>query len=411
LTAAGLATGLSNLVFNIVAARASGAERYGGIGTLLSLVTVASYLGIATAYAVARRTAIHELNPRFILGRAARTMVPWFACVLPLLFASGPISDFLQLPSALPAAIAVGIVLLMLVGSLANGVLVGCRRFKLVAALNIGAAATRVLLGLSLPGIMDTTDAALVATLIPTALVCISAILLVLRIGRSERIPKTLPDAAKRDEVSRGLPRDSIAGALGAMALWAVWAAPLVGARHDLSASDSGRFAAAQVLASAVLYVVAPVTVAFFPTISKHRDASAVMVGVLLSAILALLGTAALVLLGPLTMTRLYGVQFSTTRGLLLELGLSATCVAVATFALWASRARHGRTYGVTVIAVVALALEAGAGTLFHPRAGLLAIGPSGALVVATVVGQLSVAVLRRRAPTLLGRSAAPSST
>jgi O-antigen/teichoic acid export membrane protein len=406
LTVAGLATGLSNLIFNVVAARASGAERYGGIGTLLALISVASYLGIATTYAVARRTAIHELDPRFILRGAARTMVPWFACLLPVLIAIGPISDFLQLPSALPTGLAVCTVLVMLVGSLANGILVGCRRFRLVAALNIGAAVTRVLLGLVLPGIFDATDAALVATLIPIALVCVTAILLVLRIGAFERTATAMPTAAARENASRGLPRESIAGAFGAMALWAVWAAPLVGARHGLSTADSGRFAAAQVLASAVLYVVAPVTVAFFPTISKHRDSKALMIGMLLSGLLAVTGATALALFGPLFMTTVYGAQFATTRGLFLELGLSAMCVAVATFALWALRARHGRAFGVTVIAVVALALEAAAWAWWSPRAGVLAVGPSAALLVATALTLLLFAGFRRRLPTVLRRSA-----
>ena len=179
LTVAGLATGASNLVFNIVVARASGAERYGGIGTLLSLVTVASYLAIGTGYAVARRTAIHGWNPRFVLGGSARRMVPWFVCLVPVLIAVGPISEFLHLPSRLPAVIALGTVLTMLTGSLATGVLIGCRRFRLVAGLNIGSALTRVLLGAVLPKLFDATDAALLATLIPVAIVCVGAILLV----------------------------------------------------------------------------------------------------------------------------------------------------------------------------------------------------------------------------------------
>src|SRR5207253_1326185 len=123
-------------------------------------------LAIGTGYAVARRTAIYETNPRFILTRSARSMGPWFLCFVPILAAVGPISDFLHLPSRLPVVLALGTVLTMLTGQLAMGVLIGCRRFQLVAALNIGTALTRVLLGLALPKFFDVTDGSLLATLL-----------------------------------------------------------------------------------------------------------------------------------------------------------------------------------------------------------------------------------------------------
>ncbi|TMF14486.1 MAG: hypothetical protein E6I33_09045 [Chloroflexi bacterium] len=207
-----------------------------------------------------------------------------------------------------------------------------------------------------------------------------------------------------RGDVGKGLPRDSLAGALGSMALWAVWAAPLVVARHDLATADSGRFAAAQVLASAVLFIVAPVTMAFFPTISKHRDGNAVIVGMLISASLALLGAAILALLGPVFMTHLYGAQFSTSRALFLEFGLSATSVAMATFALWATRARYGRTSRVTVIALAALALECAAGAVFHPGVGALAAAPFGALLVVTTLAVLVAAIREGGVPAVARR-------
>ena len=393
LTVAGLATGLSNLAFNIVVARGSGADRYGGIGTLLSLVTVASFLALGIGYAVARRTAIHELHPRLVLRGAARSMVPWFACLVPLLIAVGPTSDFLRLSSGLPVAIALGVVLTMLVGSLATGVLIGCRRFRLVAGLNMSSALTRVGLGAVLPRFFDATDAALVATLIPVAMVCVGAMLLVVRISQPAHAVSEAPPTNRHDAVGHGLPRDSLAGAIGSMALWAVWAAPLVAARHNLASADSGRFAAAQVLSGSVLFIVAPVTMAFFPTISKHRDGNAVVAGMVISASLALLGSVGLVMFGPLFMTHVYGAQFSTSPWLFLEFGLSATSVAMATFALWASRARYGRRSRVTVIALVALALEATAGGVFSPGQGALAVAPFGALFVAAMAALLMAAI------------------
>ena len=48
LTAAGLAAGASNFGFNVIVARASGAARYGAIGTLVSLVTVGLVAALAS---------------------------------------------------------------------------------------------------------------------------------------------------------------------------------------------------------------------------------------------------------------------------------------------------------------------------------------------------------------------------
>jgi len=393
LTVAGLATGLSNLIFNVIAARASGADRYGGIGTLLALVTVASYLAIATAYAVARRTALSDLSARLVLARAAKSLVPWIACMLPVLIAIGPLTDYLHISSELPGALALSTVVVMLVGSLATGVLIGRRQFKVVAAISIGSALIRVLLGIALPKLFDVTVAALLATLLPVVVVCVTSILLVVRISASEGSIAAASETSTARDIGKGLARDSIAGAAGAMALWAVWASPLLAARHGLSSGESGRFTAAQVLAGAVLYVVAPVTMAFFPTISRHRTADTVAVGALMSAALALVGACALVVFGPVFVTTVYGAQFSTSGGLFLELGLSATSVAIGTFALWASRARYGRTSRVSVVAAIALALEGAAVGLLHPSAGLLAVTPLAALTIASTLGLLLFAV------------------
>jgi O-antigen/teichoic acid export membrane protein len=410
LTVAGLATGLSNLIFNVIAARASGAERYGGIGTLLALVTVASYLAIATAYAVARRTALTDLSARLVLARAAKSLVPWIACLLPVLIAVGPLTDFLHISSELPGVLALGTVLVMLVGSLATGVLIGRMRFKVVAAISIGSALVRVLLGIALPKLFDVTIAALLATLLPVVVVCVTSILVVVRIGASEGSAAAVSETLTTRDLGKGLARDSIAGAAGAMALWAVWAAPLLAARHGLSSGESGRFTAAQVLAGAVLYIVAPVTMAFFPTISRHRTTDTVTGGALMSGALALVGACMLVVFGPVFVTTVYGPQFSTSRGLFLELGLSATCVAIGTFALWASRARYGRTSRVTIVAATALALEGAAEVLLHPSAGMLALTPLAAMTIASMLGLLLfVAQGGSIAPTLR-RLAAPMS-
>ena len=387
LTAAGLAAGVSNFGFNVIIARASGAARYGAIGTLVAIVTVAGFLALAAGYAVARRAAISDLSPRNVLVRATRSMGPWFVCLVPVLIALRPIADFLHLAGTAPVLMAVGTVAAMLAGSLASGVLLGHGHFRLIAALTLGNAIVRLLLGAALPRILEATDAALLATLIPVALVNAIAILLVLRLQRPARPSPAPPDPLIERDIGKHLSRESFGGAVGSMALWAVWVVPLVMATHDLARVESGRFAAAQVLASAILLVVAPVTTAFFPTIARHRDRNAMLVGAVATAGLALVCAAGLALLGPWLTTRIYGAGFAASRALLTEFGLSAIAVAVATFALWAARARDGRNTRVTVIAIAALAVEGVLGGLLHPSAQVLAASPVITLLAATAAG------------------------
>src|SRR5438105_13485242 len=97
LTGAGLLTGVSNFAFNVIIARASGAERYGAIGTLVSLITVAGFLAIGAGYAVARRAAITELPSRQVFVVAIRSTGPWFLVLVPLVALVKPIADFLHL--------------------------------------------------------------------------------------------------------------------------------------------------------------------------------------------------------------------------------------------------------------------------------------------------------------------------
>jgi len=377
LTGAGLLTGASNFAFNVIIARASGAERYGAIGTLVSLITVAGFLAIGAGYAVARRAAITELPSRQVFVVAIRSTGPWFLVLVPLVALVKPIADFLHLSGVGPVLMAFATVAAMLAGSLASGVLLGRGRFRLIAGLTIGNALLRLLLGALLPLILPATEAALLATLGAVFAANAVAIVLVLRPAHTAtRLPRAPLDQLAARDVGVRLTGDSVAGAIGSMALWAVWTAPLVIATHSLSATRSGRFAAAQVLASAILILVAPITSAFFPTIARYRRSSAIRVGALCTAALALVCAIALALLGPMVMGRLYGPAFAASMTLFVAMGSSAIAIALATYALWAARARHGRHAEVTVIAFIALGLEGLCGGLLHPSGDLLAVLP-----------------------------------
>ncbi len=385
LTAAGLVTGLSNFAFNVVVARIGGPNRYGAIGTLLSLLTVLSFLAIAAQFAVARISAVTVTPNGVILARTLRSYAPWLAMVVPVAALVPLASQFLHVGSDAPAALAVATLVATIVAAVPTGILLGRRRFKLVAILLIANALARLLMGALLPSILDPASAALVASLLATSAQGVVAVILVLRSSSQDVSPATEQTAFTRE--SRGLRSETLAGAAGSMALWAVWSVPLFAARHALSGVDSGQFVAAQVVASSILFATAPVTAAFFPGLARRHEGSAVAAGIAAIVVLALAATAGLVAFGPFLMAHLYGAQFLPSRELLMALGLSATVVAAATFLLWAARAIQKRRAQITVIALAALVIEIPLSALLHPTSWALALAPAAALsLTATAV-------------------------
>ena len=138
-------------------------------------------------------------------------------------------------------------------------------------------------------------------------------------------------------------------------ALWTVWGLPVLFARHLLNPSAAGDFAAAQLLAGALIWGTAPLVTAFFPTIARLRARGTFLYGEAATLVLALAGAAVLSTLGPLLVERLYGTDFLASRSLLVVLSVSASATACATFATWSAMA--GKTHVGPVLAALLVAL------------------------------------------------------
>jgi len=123
--------------------------------------------------------------------------------------------------------------------------------------------------------------------------------------------------------------------------LWALWTLPVLSARHLLAPSQAGQFAAVQLLAGGILFASAPLVTAFYPTLARGHDRQAVVVGLLGTCGVAGLGAAALGIVGPALVPRLYGSQFHPSAALLICLGISAAATAVGTFLCWVAVARR----------------------------------------------------------------------
>src|SRR5437870_3697938 len=77
LTMVGLLTGVSNLAFNVLVARRSGADAYGVFAALLTLAQIAGVLAVATNFTVAKRVARADRLTGTLIRRSLMSSWPW----------------------------------------------------------------------------------------------------------------------------------------------------------------------------------------------------------------------------------------------------------------------------------------------------------------------------------------------
>jgi hypothetical protein len=108
-------------------------------------------------------------------------------------------------------------------------------------------------------------------------------------------------------------------------------------------------------------------------------------------------GIVALTSVGPVLIERLYGGQFSVSRGLLLVLAMSATATACASFACWAALARMRAMRLTLALLGLALLLELAWDGLVGRTDTALAAGPLLALALSGCVFGAGVLISRYR--------------
>lgn len=393
LVAAGGVTGVVNLVFNVVVAREGGVSDYGAIGPLLTVVTVVGLLATGFQFGIARHAAVSSKPAWQLLWPSLRSVLPWAGGALVLVVLSWPLAGFLRLHSILPVLLVAALAASGILGAAVSGLLVGLRRFRVIAALGVGAAVLRLALGFLVGHGQGAVLLSLVASLAAVVATFAGGLaFLTLILGR--RPATTLQLGPPVDAGPAG--RTGFTGSLIAAALWAAWGLPVLYARHVLSAGAAGDFAATQLVAGALIWGTAPIVTAFFPTIARHRARSAVIFGELATFGVALVGAVVLTGIGPALISRLYGAGFGESRALIAALALSGTITACATFAAWSAVAAKQHVVGVVVALGVAIAIElVWDDTVAH---GLLALALAPGLVLP--LGGLSFLAVDKHLPT-----------
>jgi hypothetical protein len=394
LVSAGIMTGVLNLLFNVVVARGGGVSAFGTIGPLLMVGTVAGILATGLQYGVARAAVLAPKPTAELARQAFLSVLPWVCATFGLAALALPIAGFLDLSSPLPVLIVTLLAMVTVTSAAVTGLLIGLRRFRIMAALAVGAAALRFGLGFLVGHGVAAVNGSVLASVLPafgSLLLGLAVLLHVSRPSVSVDVEATVPKPDERQHTGA-------TGAVMAGALWAVWGLPLLFSRHALSPMAAGDFAAAQLLAGGIIWATAPLVTAFYPTIVRRRHHSPVLVGVLGTFGIALAGLIVLTAGGPVLIAKLYGGHFSGSRALFLVLALSATTTATATFGCWAALAWRGSVRLPLAGVGVALALELLWDGLVGHTALILAAGPLMSLTLSGGVISASSLVGRRGA-------------
>lgn len=423
---AGLVIGVGGLVFNIVVGRLAGVAAYGAIGTLLLAGTIGSFSAQGVQYEMA--ASVSRGGPRWHLRPAALVGLvwPWLVVAAAGLASAGPLARFLHLSTPVPVVLAIGLFVATVMSALPQGMLVGGEWFVTIAAVGVTMTVARIGLGAWMAAVLPAVPAFLLASLLATAAggaaFLIAAGACVHRAHRA-RVARQLdgdevpPDPLLPTEVC-GLTADqavchhvvaeprggrqgpcavasgpALQGGALAVVMWVALSLPLLVARHLAVSGATGRFAAAQALAMGVVFVTAPITPAFYPSVARTGRMTTALAGLACTGVVAGAATAGMVILGPGVVRLFYGPSFSSSPLLFAALGVSASLVACLSYSLWACSAL-GRRRAVSTAILLAGAAEGLLATFWHSGPLALAIGPAVAVAGAGgLVGAITVAV------------------
>ena len=361
-----------------------GPSDYGALAALLAIVLVLSVPFGVVQTAVADKTATlratgREDDVQGLAESALKTMMPfaWASGVAVVLLAP-LVSLFLDV-DLVSAVLLAPFVVASVPTSVAQGVLQGEHRFRALAALQVAAPLLRLALGIALVWAGFGVSGAILAT-------ALAAVLTVPLAFRVLRISRRAWRAARRTLTAvRG---DFGTALLGLTCFWVLAEADIALARHFLGGDDSGYYSSAGLVARALLFLPAAVSIVAFPRFVAARAddaermrwlrASTIGVGVL-----ALIGFAGLFVLREPLIVLAFGESFADAADLLPILAVAMGWMAVVNVLVYFHIAMASRAYLFSLAGVV---VEAAAIAAFHETAEQVAMVTA---IVAAVVAFL----------------------
>jgi O-antigen/teichoic acid export membrane protein/GT2 family glycosyltransferase len=390
-----LAAGINasgSFLFHIFVARSGGTNPYGAADALLSFSFLASIIASGVQYAVARGVASGATPRSRALRSGLRAATPWLVGSALALIAAPVIGRYLHVPDTGAVAGAIGLCIALLVYAIPSGIMVGEGRFGIFALLTVFGVAIRLVLGAVMGYDVNTASNAVWASALAVGIVCVLGLIWATT-GRDS--VRAQPEDGF-DE--RGLRREATYNALLGAGLWVAWILPVVQARHFLSHDAAGRFGAAAFLATGILFLISPLTTAFYPTIVRTRRVRPIVVGFLATSGFALVCAIILTAFGSMIERRGYGRGFVVSWQCFFALGCSVALVAIATYGLWVTRGLQRffwpSAFGVGLTMITEVLLS----QYWHPSLTALAAGPALAVLAGGLAGCALAAMSVRRA-------------
>ncbi len=395
LVPAGTVIGVGNLAFGVVVGRIVGSAVYGAIGTLLVTGTIGSLAALGTLYEVARTMSGPGGGWRLSKRELYFLAQPWLILAVVFAACSLPLEQFLHLSSVVPIIVSGGLFMATVLSALPQGVLVGSQRFGSLAAIGTGIAVLRIGLGAWLPRELPQVTGALVAALTAAIAGCAVYILVARTSLRKQReyVHRSDVDSSVGSTAS---PRWALGGGVLATVLWSSLGIPLLFARHVFSARTAGTFVVTAALASGVIFVVGPIATAFFPAIAHRRERRTVVVGLLATAIVSVVVTVGLVVLGPSLVSLSYGPHFVAARTVFITTGVSAILAACLGYLLWASAALNSRI-AVAIAIPASLVAELVLVAAWHPNSTVVGLEPGIGVVFGCLAAVLVLVSAKNR--------------
>lgn len=362
---AATAVNLSNFIFHVVVSRLLGPVSYGALGALLSVTAVLSVPIAALQATVTQSVAERPEGTTPPLGRLLRvSLTVGVAGVLLWTAATPTIDRFFHLTSPRPTVVLGPWLLLSVVGAVLQGVLIGQRRFRVVAISQlVGVGLGRLALGVILVKLGLGVTGGVAATVIASAVSCL---LLLYPLRAQLRWHGTFVPRGK----DAALSAVSLSGATLLLGL-DTWLG-----RHFLAALAAGYFAAATTAGRIALFLPAAITVVYFPQLAATGGVGpaarrALARCVALVALVSFGAAGAIVLLPSTTVHLLFGAAYTRSAAAVGIVALADAAIAVATCLVYYQIARRSRlALSAWPMCVFAIVLAA----LFHGSIVVLAL-------------------------------------
>ena len=251
----------SNYVFHVVVSRMLAPAAYGALGAVLAILVFLSVPLGAVQTLVAKRFAESDDRETHALG-FLKTFLPVGLLISAGLTIVSPfITGFLRLDSIWTALLVAWYVTPALILTVLRGVLQGQLRFRSLALVSSIPMIFRLVIGVPLLAAMPSVTAAIGASILAEGIGILCAALLIRRPTLLHLIEGRLDRAILRELLPIGL---------GLAAVWLLVELDLVLARRFLPPVEAGTYAAAGVLARAVLFVPGAVSLVALPHFSRE---------------------------------------------------------------------------------------------------------------------------------------------